>query len=174
MPLRAAIIPTRLAAGAGAGTSSGPRISDRRPVGHPSMSRPTDAAAVDDDDRRVHDHPLLGPLPLAAAVRLAFDGRPIAAHAGEPIAVALLAAGVRVFRTMPRSGEARGGWCMVGRCGDCFVVVDGRPNVPACVTPVAEGMVIQTQHGLGDDAWDLGDASTSGGDGTARDERDPR
>lgn len=123
------------------------------------MSRPPDAAAVDDDARRVRDHPLLGPLPASPTVRLTFEGRPIAARAGEPIVAALLAAGVRVFRTMPRSGEARGGWCMVGRCGDCAVVVDGRPNVPACVTPVAEGMVVHSQHGLGADAWDFGDGS---------------
>jgi len=133
------------------------------------MSRPPDTAAVADDDRRVHDHTLLGPLPASPAVRLTFDGRPIAARAGEPIVAALLAAGVRVFRTMPRSGEARGGWCMVGRCGDCAVVVDGIPNIPACVTPVAEGMVVHSQHGLGDDAWDLGDGSVADGSPPAPD-----
>lgn len=133
------------------------------------MSRPPDAADAVEDDHRVQDHPLLGPLPASPAVHLTFDGRPITARAGEPIVAALLAAGVRVFRTMPRSGEARGGWCMVGRCGDCAVVVDGIPNVPACVTPVAAGMVVQTQHGLGDDAWDLGDGSVAEGGAPAPD-----
>lgn len=70
---------------------------------------------------------------------------------GEPIVVALLAAGLRVFRTMPHTGEARGGYCMVGRCTDCLMIVNGRPNVRTCVTPVEPGMVVQTQHGLGDD-----------------------
>ena len=28
-------------------------------------------------------------------------------------------------------------------------VVDGKPNVRSCVTPLTEGMVIETQHGLG-------------------------
>lgn len=104
------------------------------------------------DDRRVRDHPILGPLSPAPEVAISFDGRPLAAREGEPIAAALLAAGVRVFRTMPRSAEPRGGWCMVGRCADCFVVADGRPNVLACLTPVAPGMRIETQHGLGDAA----------------------
>ena len=105
-------------------------------------------------DRRVRDHPLLGPLPAAAEVPFTFDGRPIAARDGESIAAALLAAGVRVFRTMPRSGAARGGWCMVGRCTDCLVVVDGQPNVRACVTPVVREMRVATQRGLGQDARD--------------------
>ena len=104
---------------------------------------------------RVREHPILGSLPPVPSVTFTFDGRPIAARAGEPIAAALLAAGVRVFRTMPRSGEPRGGYRMVGRCADCLIVVDGQPNVRACVTPVREGMRVATQHGLGETAWDL-------------------
>jgi 2Fe-2S iron-sulfur cluster binding domain len=129
----------------------------------PRADRPPFAA----DDRRVHDHPLLGPLPPAPAVPFTFDGRPLAARGGEPIAAALLANGVRVFRTMPRSGEARGGWCLVGRCPDCLVIVDGRPNVRACVTPVVAGMRVATQHGLGDDGSESSDER-------ARDDRSAR
>ena len=103
-------------------------------------------------DRRVRAHPILGPLPEAATVRVTFDGRPIVARTGEPIAAALLAAGVRVFRTMPNGGEARGGYCLVGRCSDCLMIVDGELNVRACVTPVRDGMRIATQRGLGE--WD--------------------
>lgn len=86
-------------------------------------------------------------------VEITFDGRRIEARAGEPLAAALYRAGVRVFRTMPDTGEARGGYCLVGRCADCLVVVDGVPNVRACVTPVAAGMAVRTQHGLGEGEW---------------------
>ncbi len=103
-------------------------------------------------ERRIEHHPILGPLPAAASVRVAFDGRPLAARAGEPIAAVLLAAGVRVFRTMPGAGEARGGYCLVGRCADCLMTVDGELNVRACLTPVRDGMRIVTQRGLGE--WD--------------------
>ena len=127
-----------------AGTEDGERMTDQ-------PSAPGTPPAV---DRRVRDHPLLGPLPVVPDAPFTFDGRLIAARDGEPIAAALLAAGVRVFRTMPRSRAGRGGWCMVGRCTDCLVVVDGQPNVRACVTPVARGMRVTTQHGLGEDAWD--------------------
>ena len=98
---------------------------------------------------RIDAHPLLGQPPTAPLVRLTFDGEPVAGRDGEPIAAALLASGYRVLRTMPHSGEPRGGYCMVGRCSDCQVVVDGVPNIFACVTPVAAGLDVQMQRGLG-------------------------
>lgn len=79
-----------------------------------------------------------------------FDGKPVEGREGEPIAAALLAAGVRAMRTMPRFGDVRGGYCMVGRCADCLMVVDGVPSVRACVAPVGEGLDVRTQHGLGE------------------------
>lgn len=104
---------------------------------------------------RILDHPTLGALPEAAAVSFTFDGQTVVARAGEPIAAALLAAGVRVFRTMPRFGDARGGYCMIGRCADCAAIVDGVPNVPACTTAVRDGMAVRTQHGLGEADQDM-------------------
>ncbi len=102
--------------------------------------------------RRVVDHALLGPLPAAEAIALTFDGQPVEARAGEPLLAALLAAGIRSVRTMPNGGERRGGWCLVGRCTDCLVVVDGVPNVRACVEAVRAGMRVETQHGLAEEA----------------------
>lgn len=110
-------------------------------------------------ERRITMHARLGPLPPAEVVTFTFDGAPVTARAGEPIAVALLAAGVRVLRTMPHDGEARGGYCYSGRCSDCQVMVDGVPNVMACATPVQEGMAVRTQIGLGE--W--GDAAKETG-----------
>jgi hypothetical protein len=78
------------------------------------------------------------------------DGVAVSAREGEPLAVALLAAGYRAFRTMPRFADPRGGYCMVGRCADCFMVVEGVPNVRACITPVRAGLDVQVQHGLGE------------------------
>ena len=100
---------------------------------------------------RIHEHPSLGMLAPAPMVSFTFDGATLEGRPDEPIAAALLAAGFRVFRTMPRFGDSRGGYCMVGRCADCLVGVDGAPNVPACVTPVAAGLDVRTQRGLGED-----------------------
>jgi hypothetical protein len=99
---------------------------------------------------RITAHPILGDLPPAPLVEFTFNGAAVSARDGEPIAAALFAAGYRVLRTMPRFGDARGGYCMIGRCTDCLVVVDGLPNVPACRTPVSAGQAVQTQHGLGE------------------------
>jgi hypothetical protein len=101
---------------------------------------------------RITTHPILGHLPPVPLVEFTFDGAAVSGRDGEPIAAALIAAGYRVLRTMPRFGDARGGYCMVGRCPDCLVVVDGLPNVPACRTPVSAGQAVRTQHGLGEAA----------------------
>jgi predicted molibdopterin-dependent oxidoreductase YjgC len=98
---------------------------------------------------RIDHHPLLGPPAAVESVAITFDGGTLFAREGEPLLAALLAAGIRVLRTMPRTSEPRGGYCLVGRCPDCMVIVDGVPNVRACVTPVCAGMIVETQHGLG-------------------------
>lgn len=102
--------------------------------------------------RRIQDHPLLGPLSPAPEVPFTIDGTPMVGRAGEPIAAALLAAGIRVFRTMPRFGEARGAYCFLGRCSDCLLTVDGVTNVRTCLEPVRGGARVITQIGVG--VWD--------------------
>jgi hypothetical protein len=99
---------------------------------------------------RITAHPILGDLPPVPIVQFTFDGTIVEGREGEPIAAALFAAGYRVLRTMPRFGDARGGYCLIGRSTDCMVIVDGVANVPACLTIVAAGLAVQTQHGLGE------------------------
>jgi hypothetical protein len=111
---------------------------------------------------RIREHPILGPLPHAPVVAFTCDEIVVQGREGEPIAAALLAAGWRVFRTMPRYGDPRGGYCMVGRCADCLMVVNGAPNVRVCVTPVAAGLDVRTQIGLGEDQWDPTPGHASG------------
>jgi hypothetical protein len=119
-------------------------MADKSPEAAPSApSNPAHGS------RRLDVHPLLGPLPPADEVGFTLDGRSLTGRAGEPILAALLAAGVRVCRTMPRSGEPRGGYCLVGRCADCLMVVDGEPNIQTCVTPLRAWARVETQHGVG-------------------------
>ena len=99
---------------------------------------------------RVKDHPILGKAEKKNIVTLLVDGEALKALEGEPIAAALLAAGRRVFRYTAKRNEPRGVFCALGRCTDCVMVVDGRPNVRTCVTPARDGMVIETQIGHGD------------------------
>ncbi|HUG14269.1 MAG TPA: (2Fe-2S)-binding protein [Thermomicrobiales bacterium] len=103
----------------------------------------------DSGSRRITRHPILGELPAADSVTFTFDGRSVLARADDTIASALLAHGIRRFRSMPETGAPRGYFCGAGRCMDCAVTVDGLLNVAACTTPVRAGMVVKTQHGLG-------------------------
>ena len=93
---------------------------------------------------RVEKHPVLGDREVGRLVSVSVDGKEIQAVEGEPIAAALLAQGIRVFRKTPRFGEPRGIFCGIGRCTDCIMTVDGTPNVRTCVTPVKAGMVISS------------------------------
>src|SRR5690348_17082977 len=79
--------------------------------------------------------------PTGRPITIQFDGRPIPALEGETIAAALSAAGIVAFRHTP-SGAPRGLHCGMGACFDCVVSVDGRIGQRACMTKVADGMVV--------------------------------
>ena len=96
---------------------------------------------------RIVEHPILGPMPAGRRVRITVDGRPIEAFEGEPVAVAMLAADIRVCRFTKKQREPRGIFCARGQCTDCILTVDGRPNVRACITPVKDGMRVETGMG---------------------------
>jgi predicted molibdopterin-dependent oxidoreductase YjgC len=98
---------------------------------------------------RILEHPILGPIEKREEIEITVDGKVVKAIDGEPIASALLAAGITTFRRTSKKGEPRGYFCGIGLCTDCMMVVDGRSNVRTCVTPVKKGMQVQTQVGLG-------------------------
>jgi sarcosine oxidase subunit alpha len=85
------------------------------------------------------------------AVGLTFDGATVEAYAGESVAAALLAGGVRALRRTRGSDAPRGLFCAIGSCYDCLVRIDGSGPVRACLTPVRDGMAVTT-HVLGDGA----------------------
>ena len=82
----------------------------------------------------------------AASGTLIVDGKPVRAVDGESVASALLAAGIQVTRHTAVSGAPRGPWCMMGACFDCVAIVDGRRGVRTCMTPVREGLRVDTQR----------------------------
>ncbi|WP_238915751.1 (2Fe-2S)-binding protein [Clostridium sp. YIM B02555] len=96
---------------------------------------------------RIENHPILGKHNKGRLVNFEFDGKTFKGYEGEPIAAALRAAGVLVHRHT-KKGSPRGIFCAIGRCTDCVMVVDGKPNVRTCVTPLAEGIKVQTQYGV--------------------------
>jgi NADPH-dependent 2,4-dienoyl-CoA reductase/sulfur reductase-like enzyme len=77
-----------------------------------------------------------------STVAITFDGQRIEAEAGESLAAALAAHGIRVLR-VKRSGAERGMFCGMGVCQDCLVEIDGRPNNRACTTKVQRPMTVE-------------------------------
>lgn len=98
---------------------------------------------------RVKNHTVLGPDDPGRTVEITVDGEKLLAKEGEKILSALLAHGIMVNRYTVKRNEPRGLFCGIGQCTDCAMVVNGKPNVRTCVTPVKEGMVVETQYGLG-------------------------
>ena len=97
---------------------------------------------------RVEDHPILGKMEDRKEVTIFYNEKTIKAFEGEPIASALMAAGIKSFRTMAKRNEPKGIFCAIGRYTDCMMVVDGIPNTRTCVTMVKDGMKVETQKGL--------------------------
>ena len=98
---------------------------------------------------RIEDHPILGQFEKGPRIQFTFDGRPMEGFEGEPIAIALRSNGQMIHRYTARRNEPRGMFCAIGRCTDCIMVVNGRPNIRTCVEPLKAGMVVETQKGKG-------------------------
>jgi predicted molibdopterin-dependent oxidoreductase YjgC len=81
-----------------------------------------------------------------AVLRFTFNGAPMSGLAGDTIAAALLAEGIRRFRTTAK-GDARGMWCGMGVCWECIVDVVGEGSVRACMAELREGMVLRSMAG---------------------------
>lgn len=100
------------------------------------------------ESMRIVDHPILGADEPKKKVTIYYEGTPIEANEGEPIAVALANAGIRALYVSERLGTSHGLFCGQGRCGSCRMIVDGVPDVKTCSTLVRDGMHVQVQHGL--------------------------
>ena len=103
---------------------------------------------------RVKEHPILGKLEVSRVVTIFVDGVEYPALEGEMVAAALMANGITTFRHTHRFHKPRSIFCGIGRCTDCMMVVDGIPNIRTCITPVRDGMNIETQEGVG--KWGVG------------------
>jgi sarcosine oxidase, subunit alpha len=87
---------------------------------------------------RIASHPILSATPRES-LTFYWQGRPIQALAGETIASALFANGIRVFGHHHKDGSPQGIFCANGQCAQCLVLADGMP-VKSCMEPVIAGM----------------------------------
>ena len=82
-------------------------------------------------------------------VTIWLDGDPVTAERGEPVAVALVAAGRMALARSPKFHRPRGPTCLRGACDGCLARVDGVPNVMTCRVPSADGLRVETQNVVG-------------------------
>ena len=93
------------------------------------------------------DSPELPPAEARGApITLDFEGRAVPAFAGEPVAVALHANGIKVLGRSSKYHRPRGIFCLEGHCASCYLRIDGSPNRRACMTPARAGLRCERQN----------------------------
>lgn len=90
-------------------------------------------------------------------VTLYYRSQAIQAFAGETVASALTAAGVKVFTRSFKYHRPRGPFCLSGQCARCTMTVDGRMHVRTCQTLVREDMRVEPQGDVERDIRSLAD-----------------
>ncbi|MET8989644.1 (2Fe-2S)-binding protein [Nonomuraea wenchangensis] len=71
---------------------------------------------------------------------MTFRGAVVPAEPGQSVGAALVAAGIRDWRSTRKGGRPRGLFCGIGVCFDCLITVNGVPDRRACLTPAADGL----------------------------------
>lgn len=95
---------------------------------------------------RITEHPIL-PIEPRETVAFYWQGQKLIAQAGETIASALFANGVRIFGHHPKDGAPQGIFCANGQCAQCLVLADGKP-VKSCMELVRPGVRVEPVEGL--------------------------
>lgn len=98
---------------------------------------------------RISQHPILT-FGSQKLVEFTFEGKTLSGVEGEPIICALHDNGIKVIGHSHNKHRPRGLYCAIGNCSSCVAIVDGKPNVRTCVTPLKEGMTINMQNGKGE------------------------
>ncbi len=97
-------------------------------------------------EHRIRQHPIL-PVESREGVAFYWQGQELMAYAGETIASALFANGVRVLGHHPKDGSPQGIFCANGQCAQCLVLADGKP-VKSCMELVRPGLQVEPARGL--------------------------
>jgi NADPH-dependent 2,4-dienoyl-CoA reductase/sulfur reductase-like enzyme/Fe-S-cluster-containing hydrogenase component 2/bacterioferritin-associated ferredoxin len=95
---------------------------------------------------RIASHPILS-APPRESLTFSWQGQPLNALAGETIASALFANGIRVFGHHHKDGSPQGIFCANGQCAQCLVLADGVP-VKSCMASVVSGMRVEPVDAL--------------------------
>jgi len=91
-------------------------------------------------------HPILE-IPDKKKIEFKFDGKLLYGFEGMVISSALFLNKIKVFGHHIKDHSPQGLFCANGQCSQCNVIVNGVP-VKACMTPLTEGMKIESCNGL--------------------------
>ncbi|MBY8985924.1 MAG: FAD-dependent oxidoreductase [Candidatus Lokiarchaeota archaeon] len=94
----------------------------------------------------IKNHPILD-IPERKSINFSFDGNILAGYEGMVISSALFLNKIKVFGHHVKDQSLQGIFCANGQCSQCNVIVNGIP-VKACMTHLAEDMIIESCNGL--------------------------
>ena len=98
-------------------------------------------------DRRITQHPVLPTDIERKKVFFTFNSKKMFGYENEMISSALIANGIDIFGHHKKDKSPQGIFCANGQCSQCTVIVDGLA-VKSCMTPLKEGMKIESLEGL--------------------------
>jgi NADPH-dependent 2,4-dienoyl-CoA reductase/sulfur reductase-like enzyme/bacterioferritin-associated ferredoxin/ferredoxin len=96
--------------------------------------------------KRITEHPILE-IPEHKEITFSWNGKKLTGYEGEMISSTLFANGIHIFGHHPKDNSPQGMFCANGQCAQCLVIADGLP-VKSCMTPLTEGMVVESVEGL--------------------------
>ena len=76
-------------------------------------------------------------------LRFILDGVAMEARQGDTLLTAILVGGGGRLRESEFGDGPRAGFCLMGACQDCWVVVEGLGRVRACATLAEDGMEVR-------------------------------
>jgi aerobic-type carbon monoxide dehydrogenase small subunit (CoxS/CutS family) len=98
---------------------------------------------------RIKNHPILT-FETKKEIKFMYNNIELSGVEGDMIASALHAQGVKKLSESIHLNRPRGFYCAIGNCASCNMIVNGIPNVRTCVTPLVEGMIVETQDNKGE------------------------
>jgi len=97
---------------------------------------------------RITKHPILT-FPKREEITFIFEGSEVVGYEGDTIASALHDLEIKTLSYSIKKDRPRGFYCAIGNCASCNMVVDGKPNIRTCITPLKKGVVVERQHDKG-------------------------
>jgi sarcosine oxidase subunit alpha len=96
--------------------------------------------------QNITTHPILESTPKNK-VKFTFDGKELIGFEDMVISSALFLNKIKIFGHHIKDSSPQGIFCANGQCSQCNVIVNSVP-VKACMTPLKDGMVIESCNGL--------------------------